>query len=148
MPRNASNRSIGRLRTQKPSFTPVLLLVLSVTIQVKTSSATRPSGNHKTNIIFGSCNKHQKMNETNIFRTIYERRPSVFVWLGDAVYADARVTFEKRKYFGSEFHRAAYDAVKSSRWYRKMVDGATTMVVGTWDDHDYGMNNAGKYWCV
>ena len=28
--------------------------------------------------------------------------------------------------------------------YKRLASKA--QIIGTWDDHDYGMNNAGKYW--
>jgi len=97
-----------------------------------------------TKIAFGSCNKHQKMNQTEIWTSIERSEPDAFVWLGDAVYADTRITFERRHYFGHSFHRAAYDAVKRFPAYERLAKKAR--ILGTWDDHDYGMNNAGKYW--
>ena len=97
-----------------------------------------------TKIAFGSCNKHQKMNATSIWTSIERTHPNAFVWLGDAVYADTRITFEKRKYFGEKFHAEAYAAVKRFPAYERLAKKAR--IVGTWDDHDYGMNNAGKHW--
>ena len=97
-----------------------------------------------TKIAFGSCNKHQKMNATSIWTSIERTHPNAFVWLGDAVYADTRITFEKRKYFGEKFHAEAYAAVKRFPAYERLAKKAR--ILGTWDDHDYGMNNAGKHW--
>ena len=97
-----------------------------------------------TKIAFGSCNKHQKMNATSIWTSIEQTNPNAFIWLGDAVYADTRITFEKRKYFGEKFHAEAYAAVKRFPAYERLAKKAR--IVGTWDDHDYGMNNAGKHW--
>ena len=84
------------------------------------------------------------MNQTEIWTSIERSEPDAFVWLGDAVYADTRITFERRHYFGHNFHRAAYDAVKRFPAYERLAKKAR--ILGTWDDHDYGMNNAGKYW--
>ena len=84
------------------------------------------------------------MNSTDIWRSIEKRNPDVFIWLGDAVYADTRITFEKRHYFGHAFHKNAYESVKTFPAYKRLASKA--QIIGTWDDHDYGMNNAGKYW--
>ena len=42
-----------------------------------------------TRIAFGSCNKHDKPQD--YWRRIRARKPDVWVWLGDIVYADAPV---------------------------------------------------------
>lgn len=71
-----------------------------------------------------------------------------FVWLGDAVYADERVRVgigrSERVYKGEEAHARAYARVKAHPGYARVR--ATADVKGTWDDHDYGFNNAGKHW--
>ena len=73
-----------------------------------------------------------------------------FAWLGDAVYADERVRVgirgSERVYKGEEAHARAYARVKAHPAYAKVR--ATADVSGTWDDHDYGFNNAGKHWSV
>ena len=116
------------------------IVVLSVWMMQK----LEVTASQETKIAFGSCNKHQKMNATSIWTSIERTHPNAFVWLGDAVYADTRITFEKRKYFGEKFHAEAYAAVKRFPAYERLAKKAR--ILGTWDDHDYGMNNAGKHW--
>ena len=116
------------------------IVVLSVWMMQKLEA----TASRETKIAFGSCNKHQKMNATSIWTSIERTHPNAFVWLGDAVYADTRITFEKRKYFGEKFHAEAYAAVKRFPAYERLAKKAR--ILGTWDDHDYGMNNAGKHW--
>ena len=116
------------------------IVVLSVWMMQK----LEVTASQETKIAFGSCNKHQKMNATSIWTSIERTNPNAFVWLGDAVYADTRITFEKRKYFGEKFHAEAYAAVKRFPAYERLAKKAR--ILGTWDDHDYGMNNAGKHW--
>ena len=116
------------------------IVVLSVWMMQK----LEVTASQETKIAFGSCNKHQKMNATSIWTSIERTNPNAFIWLGDAVYADTRITFEKRKYFGEKFHAEAYAAVKRFPAYERLAKKAR--ILGTWDDHDYGMNNAGKHW--
>jgi alkaline phosphatase D len=118
----------------------MIIVVLSVWMMQK----LEVTASQETKIAFGSCNKHQKMNATSIWTSIERTHPNAFVWLGDAVYADTRITFEKRKYFGEKFHAEAYAAVKRFPAYERLAKKAR--ILGTWDDHDYGMNNAGKHW--
>lgn len=121
-------------------FSRSIYVVLSVWMMQK----LEVTASQETKIAFGSCNKHQKMNATSIWTSIERTNPNAFIWLGDAVYADTRITFEKRKYFGEKFHAEAYAAVKRFPAYERLAKKAR--ILGTWDDHDYGMNNAGKHW--
>ena len=127
--------------TMRFFFSRSIYVVLSVWMMRKLEGVT---ASRETKIAFGSCNKHQKMNATSIWTSIERTHPNAFVWLGDAVYADTRITFEKRKYFGEKFHAEAYAAVKRFPAYERLAKKAR--ILGTWDDHDYGMNNAGKHW--
>ena len=120
------------------------IVVLSVWMMLFSQKLEVTAASRETKIAFGSCNKHQKMNATSIWTSIERTHPNAFVWLGDAVYADTRITFEKRKYFGEKFHAEAYAAVKRFPAYERLAKKAR--ILGTWDDHDYGMNNAGKHW--
>ena len=54
------------------------------------------------------------------------------VFLGDNIYADSTdMTVLRRKYV----------ALKTSRFFQALKDKAT--ILATWDDHDYGANDAG-----
>ncbi len=57
----------------------------------------------------------------------------LFAWLGDIVYAD---TTDMRKM------RALYDRQLAHPEYQKLL--AQVPVVGIWDDHDYGHDDAGR----
>ena len=60
-------------------------------------------------------------------------RPALWIWLGDIIYGDSPdLTVLKAK----------YDMQKSSAGYKRLLK--TCKVVGTWDDHDYGINDGGK----
>ena len=60
-------------------------------------------------------------------------KPDVFVWMGDNVYGDTEdMAVLKQK----------YQVVKDLPAYQRVLKEAT--VLGTWDDHDYGDNDAGK----
>lgn len=83
-------------------------------------------------IAFGSCNKHDKPQP--LWDDILEQRPDVWIWLGDAVYGDSDE---------EEVLRGKYDAQDAISSYQQLK--SSTEVVGTWDDHDYGVNNGGKH---
>ncbi len=82
-------------------------------------------------IAFGSC--HKVANAHDVWEPILELDPDVFVFLGDNVYADTEDMDELRRY---------YDRLGALEPVQKLFDSAH--VLGTWDDHDYGRNDAGK----
>jgi alkaline phosphatase D len=81
---------------------------------------------------FGSCNRQTKPQV--YWETIGSLRPTHFLWLGDAVYLKGR-TIGKLE--------AAYQNQTNNEHYSNFVRSVT--VDGVWDDHDYGVNDAGKH---
>lgn len=81
-------------------------------------------------LAFGSCNK-QNGNQ-DIWKDLVRAKPKMFMWLGDSVYADA--TDPKKL-------EAEYAKLLSHPNYAKAR--ASIPMIGIWDDHDYGKNNAG-----
>ncbi len=82
-------------------------------------------------IAFGSCNKvHMPQ---NIWADVLANQPDLWIWLGDIVYAD---TSDARAL------AAHYKRLKTHPEYRKLRDKVP--VIGIYDDHDYGANDAGK----
>tara|TARA_Y200000002_G_scaffold128366_1_gene105821 strand:+ start:1001 stop:1978 length:978 start_codon:yes stop_codon:yes gene_type:complete len=84
-------------------------------------------------IAFGSCHKVNDPNSDIILSSIANQNPDAFIWLGDIVYGKDRDPDHLSKQF---------DQLKSKPSYQKLL--ASTAVYGTWDDHDYGLNNAGR----
>ncbi len=81
-------------------------------------------------IAFGSCNKHNV--ENPLWDDVLAVNPDVWIWGGDIVYAD---TDDMKKM------RMIYEAQNNVKGYKKMKE--TVPVIGTWDDHDYGLNDGG-----
>lgn len=82
-------------------------------------------------LAFGSCN--QTFYAQPLWQPILQCEPDVWMWLGDSIYADSlKIETFKRLY-------AAQRAHPSYRQVRESIP-----IIGTWDDHDYGANNAGK----
>ncbi|GJX30978.1 calcineurin-like metallo-phosphoesterase superfamily protein [Tanacetum coccineum] len=106
-------------------------------------------------IAFGSC--ANQSSPQPIWDAILEYKPHVFIWLGDNIYGDIRRPF---KLFGNDrtigpwknvprFVPSSYDQMKSKYDIAKTNHGYARLrtiakVIGTWDDHDYGLNDAGK----
>ncbi len=113
-------------------------------------------------VAFGSCSKVDEPQP--LWRLVSSRKPDVFAWLGDNVYADVRKSdfYKSPNIFkgkGSETlrpgerprfvartkedHENMYIAQKSIPDYAHLAK--TTKIIGTWDDHDCGINDADKY---
>jgi len=86
-----------------------------------------------THIIFGSCNTAER--PIPILQTIAAARPDLFVYLGDNVYGDTRGDMSLPELRAQYALLAAHPDFQALR-------GAAPMIV-TWDDHDYGLNDAG-----
>lgn len=79
---------------------------------------------------FGSCNNHLEPNA--LWDDIYNAKPQVFVWGGDIIYADTDQV-DKIESFYSELAQLPT--------YAKLA--SEVPISGTWDDHDYGLNDGG-----
>ncbi|WP_158976154.1 alkaline phosphatase D family protein [Cellulophaga sp. L1A9] len=81
-------------------------------------------------IAFGSCNKSAIPNL--LWDDILNTNPDVWIWGGDNVYADTNDMQELQQFYESQ------DSVLGYQKLRTQVP-----VIGTWDDHDYGLNDGG-----
>lgn len=81
-------------------------------------------------IAFGSC-LHQGKRQP-VWDAITRQRPDLFLFIGDNVYADTR---------DPRVMRARYARLATQPGYRRLSE--LSPVLATWDDHDYGENDAG-----
>ena len=93
-----------------------------------------------TRLAFGSCNKHDAPQA--YWQRIAQRRPDVWVWLGDVVYADVPVLLKLRLPASAERLKAHWDGQLANPHYRAF--SAATPVLGIYDDHDYGQNDGDR----
>ena len=97
-------------------------------------------------IAFGSCYGLWDF-QSNIFESIVLDEPDVWVWLGDAAYVDDQdlisVIFHPTKGATSEYVEQRLNMTKEqAAGYQELLQ--KTHVIGVWDDHDYGHNDAGS----
>eukprot|EP00944_MAST-04C_sp_MAST-4C-sp1_P008646 g8646.t1 len=129
----------------------LLLMILNFSTGVYTSDKTKaqgrlvgggpksvhtPTSRKISRLAFASC-YHQDKN-SSIFKAIKRYAPDVFLWTGDAVYHTSghnATTLERT--FKDQFDRPEYKAFRENTDPKPYIDG-------TWDDHDYGVNDAGK----
>ena len=85
---------------------------------------------YSSRIAFGSCNNAYTPNE--LWDDVLLAQPEAWIWGGDIVYADSDnfETIEKH-----------YHHQLKNREYKRLTE--STKILGTWDDHDYGMNDGG-----
>ncbi len=97
-------------------------------------------------IAFGSCNS--PVDATPVWESVNHRRPDAWIWLGDTVYADspapegptpaarARVALDRLpQLYARQLAQPGYALLRQR-----------ARILGTWDDHDYGMNDLGADW--
>lgn len=82
-------------------------------------------------IAFGSCNKLNK--PQSMWQFVADNNPNLWIWLGDIIYAD---TTDMRALAGM------YKSLKTNAEYKKLR--AKAQIIGVYDDHDFGANDAGK----
>lgn len=81
-------------------------------------------------LTFGSCNRTELPNL--LWDDVLQTHPDVWIWGGDIVYADTdSIPLLER----------AYNAQAQVPGYAELVQSVPVM--GTWDDHDYGLNDGG-----
>lgn len=114
-------------------------------------------------ILFASCNSQHY--EPVLWPAMTSRNASAFVWVGDAVYGDD--FYEKESVWTNAKVREAtptmlqdlYQQLLNQPGYQRFTrrDGADSssssiatknrmVVMGTFDDHDYGINNGDKFY--
>ena len=112
----------------------IYLLLVACTPALKKNSATvRPADaiNSLTVLAFGSCNSQER--DQPLWVPVLRNKPQLWVWLGDNIYGDTD---------DMQVMAAKYQKQLAEPDYKKLI--ATTPIIGTWDDHDYGHDNAGK----
>ena len=107
----------------------IILTTLSIFLGCKTTSNTVYTD--KVIITFGSCNKHDS--ENVFWDDILAQKPDAFIWGGDIVYADTDEVNKIRAFYQMQNKVPAYASLKEQ-----------VFITGTWDDHDYGLNDGGE----
>jgi alkaline phosphatase D len=86
-----------------------------------------------TKIAFGSCG-HQN-HPLPIFDVVVKHNPDLFIFLGDNIYGDTK---------NMDTLRAKYQKLAIKPSYQNLKNN--TRILATWDDHDYGWNDAGRHY--
>ncbi|TJY36277.1 alkaline phosphatase D family protein [Pontimicrobium aquaticum] len=81
-------------------------------------------------IAFGSCNRQTF--ENKLWKPVLENSPIAWVWGGDVIYSDTD---------DMELMSQHYQQQREQEGYSEIVN--SMKILGTWDDHDYGLNDGG-----
>ncbi|MEY3609323.1 MAG: hypothetical protein RLZZ447_2111, partial [Verrucomicrobiota bacterium] len=124
----------------------VVLLVVAVITPLPGYEAPPEPERLLRRIAFGSCNS--PLDATVVWESVNHRRPDAWIWLGDTVYADspapegptpaarARVSLDRLPHlYARQLALPGYALLRQR-----------ARILGTWDDHDYGMNDLGSDW--
>ncbi|MEM9856649.1 MAG: alkaline phosphatase D family protein [Bacteroidota bacterium] len=82
-------------------------------------------------ITFGSCS--HEYDEDQMWPEIIAENSDLFIWTGDIIYGDSPSMDTLAAKYATQKNRASYQVLLDS-----------TPIIGIWDDHDYGANDAGK----
>lgn len=91
---------------------------------------TPPPPARLTTIAFGSCANQSQPQP--IWAAVNATHPDLFLFLGDNIYADTE---------DMGVMQARYDQLAAQPGYQQLR--RQTPIIATWDDHDYGRNDAG-----
>ena len=84
-----------------------------------------------TRIALGSCNEEDAPQP--IWDRVLATEPDLWIWLGDNVYADETNPAHIRETYARQL---------ANPDYRRLLSAVP--VIGTWDDHDFGLNDGGR----
>ena len=92
-----------------------------------------PQQSKFSRMAFGSCNRQDALQP--LWKPIAADHPDLWVWMGDNIYGDSRIMDTLRAKYARQNANTDYQELKAS-----------TPLIGIWDDHDYGINDGGKYY--
>lgn len=125
------------MRRIPPMLSTLLFLLLAATANAqgpnpKLPPAPVPAVNSLiSRIAFGSCSTQDE--PLPILRTVLEWEPELFIYLGDNIYGDTD---------DMQLLAAKYEKLGAKKDFQSLR--STVPTIATWDDHDYGSNDAGK----
>jgi alkaline phosphatase D len=106
------------------------LALVAVIVPLASAADFPDSPKLLTRIAFGSCASQERPQP--IWDAVVAAKPDLFVFLGDNIYGDTD---------NVEVLKAKYAQLAAVPGYQTLLK--TCPLIATWDDHDYGLNDAG-----
>lgn len=110
---------------------PITLSIAITLVMLARGPSCQAEDGPLSRIAFGSCVRQDLPQP--IWDTIAGDEPELFIFLGDNIYGDTE---------DMDLLRAKYQMLADQPGFQKLK--SKSMVLGTWDDHDYGANDAGS----
>ena len=107
-----------------------ILLVACNTNKTNKKKNININNNYDFVVAFGSCNNQFLKND--LWAEIKKNEPNIWIWGGDIIYADTH---------NMKLMESYYELVKNNDDYKNFR--IKVPVIGTWDDHDFGVNDGG-----
>ena len=106
-------------------------LIVTALCFLAASCSNKAQENQETFVFaLGSCNQQDAPQP--MWDEIIANQPDVWVWLGDNIYGDSDIV---------DTLVNKYERQMRNPGYRRLLERAE--IIGTWDDHDFGRNDAG-----
>ncbi|MCK0110103.1 alkaline phosphatase family protein [Flavobacteriaceae bacterium S0825] len=116
----------------KTIFKYTLLVLIVVSCKSKKEQSINLSETTENDLViaFGSCNRQSF--ENKLWKPVLENNPIAWIWGGDIIYSDTDDMELMSQHYKQQLEQEGYgEIVKNMK------------VLGTWDDHDYGLNDGG-----
>ena len=116
-------------------ITRIVTLAACALISACASKETQQTKNDPVirKIAFGSCGEQYKPQP--ILSLAASKKPDLFIFLGDNIYGDT---------YSMDTLRKKYEMLESKKEFQDLR--SSTRIFATWDDHDYGWNDAGRHY--
>ncbi len=112
----------------------LLMAAFSWTLNSYAQEQTLPIGSgNQLKIAFGSCGYQDHPQPA--LKLAAEQKPDLFIYLGDNIYGDTD---------DMKVLRAKYAKLAANPNFQELK--ATAPIIATWDDHDFGRNDAGRHY--
>jgi alkaline phosphatase D len=106
---------------------------LFFTLVISTVGLSQTTVSLPVRIAFGSCGSQDQ--PMPILDTVRNHHPDLFIWLGDNIYGDTK----DMQILGDKYAQLA-----AKPEFQRLK--TATNFLATWDDHDYGWNDAGRHY--
>lgn len=110
-----------------------LWISLLFTLLISTGGLSQTTVSLPVRIAFGSCGSQDQ--PMPILDTVLNHDPDLFIWLGDNIYGDTR---------DMQILSDKYAQLAAKPEFQRLK--RATNFLATWDDHDYGWNDAGRHY--
>ena len=111
-------------------YTLLVLLIVSCKNKTEQPVAIKETTKNDLVIAFGSCNRQSF--ENKLWQPVLENNSVAWIWGGDIIYSDTDDMELMAKHYEQQLAQEDYTKITQSM-----------KILGTWDDHDYGLNDGG-----